>query len=195
MKKTLLSRFFLVAAAVVFPLASYGQEITFAKVNITVVNGTLTIDENDPSVAGLMFKFGSVVGVNSEGENGQAFDPKTDILFDPTSLAKTPYSQWRKVPYTKGSIIIHNHSNVLSGKGDPCRLVGLTNEQINSGEVDNRKWRLPTNKEQEWFVKECIDTLADGGHDYWVEKPVKGLLANDGAFYPHRAPAFTPTAR
>jgi hypothetical protein len=41
----------------------------------------------------------------------------------------------------------HTKANVLAGRGDPCKLIGLTVEQIQAGTVDNRSYRLPTDAE------------------------------------------------
>jgi hypothetical protein len=46
----------------------------------------------------------------------------------------------------------HTLANVLAGRGDPCKLVGLTIEQIQSGNIDNGDWRLPTDDENRLFV-------------------------------------------
>lgn len=172
------------AAIVAFAFSSYGQEVTFAKANITVSGGVLTIDGSTPAAPGMMFKFGSIVGVNGFGKRGQEFDPKADVLFDPTDPAHVPYADWGAVPYTKEGEIIHNQSNVLLGKGDPCRLVGLTKDQIRSGKVDNGKWRLPTRVEYEWFIKKYVDPDGEGKHNCWVEKPAPGMLATNGTFFP-----------
>lgn len=174
----------LFTAAVAFAFSSYGQEVNCAKANITVKDGVLTIDERNPAVPGLMFKFGSVVGIKGEGKKVKDFNPKSDVLFDPTNPAQSTYADWSSVPYTKENEIIHNQSNVLKGKGDPCRLVGLTKDQIHSGKIDNSKWRLPTREEYEWFVKKYVDPDGDNKHNCWVEKPAPGLLAADGTFFP-----------
>jgi hypothetical protein len=57
---------------------------------------------------------------------------------------------WSGTDTTDGyisSTSYHTKDNVLAGRGDPCKLVGLTVEQIKAGTVDNGDWRLPTNAE------------------------------------------------
>lgn len=172
------------SAVVAFAIPSHGQAVTFAKANITVSGGVLTIDESNPGASGLMFKFGSVVGVKGDGKNGDTFYPAADVLFNPTRPAQAVYADWSAIPYTKEGEIIHNRSNVLRGRGDPCRLVDLTKEQIRSGKVDNGKWRSPTVKEYEWFIKKYVDPGGNDKHNCWVETPAPGLLAADDTFFP-----------
>lgn len=143
----------------------------------------LTIDEDNSIAPGLMFKFGSVVGVSAGKKNFQSFNPETDVLFDPTSPAKFSYKRWADVPYTENGKVIHDHPNVMLGKGDPCRLVGLTPEQIRSGEVDNEKWRLPMGIEFEWFMRTYVCRGRSNEHKCWKDSPTYCLLAN-GIFFP-----------
>lgn len=121
----------------------------------------------DPTDAGLYFKFGSVVGIYSghhanavlpAGVNSDTFD-SGDVAFDPTETAT--YDTWSDIPYTAGEIE-HTLVNVKAGKGDPCRLVSYTAQQVkDAADVpDNGIWRLPTNAENQEFSGQTdyIDT-------------------------------------
>lgn len=125
-----------------------------------------------PTDAGLFFKFGSVVGIYSgnhanatlpAGANSDTFD-SGDVAFNPTTTAT--YGTWDAVPYTDTETDIntayHTLANVKAGKGDPCRLVGYTVQQIKDATAvpDNGIWRLPTNAENQAFSGQTgyIDT-------------------------------------
>jgi uncharacterized protein (TIGR02145 family) len=113
-----------------------------------------------------------VVGFSHNGQdNGGAFSLDA-IKFNPSNSTPSDYAG---VPvYTSavgsgsgwntdaaGSQIIsspnyHNVANLTAGKGDPCKLVGLTVAQIktnlNSGNVPDSGWRLPSPRENHSFV-------------------------------------------
>lgn len=122
-------------------------------------NARLVITRN-PTDAGLFFKFGSVVGIYSghhanamlpAGANSDTFD-SGDVAFNPTATAA--FSTWKAIPYTSGGYI--DHTQFKTGKGDPCRLVGYTAQQIKDAIyiLDNKTWRLPTNVENIMFTGE-----------------------------------------
>lgn len=113
----------------------------------------------DPTDAGLFFKFGSVVGIYS-GNHANTMLPASgitddfdsgDVAFNSTATAA--YSNWDAVPYANGGEIEHTLASVKAGKGDPCRLIGYTVQQIKDATVvpDNKTWRLPTNAENQAF--------------------------------------------
>jgi hypothetical protein len=119
----------------------------------------------------LCFKFGSVVGMDL---NTGAFTT-ANIKFNPMT---TPASvtNWATVPlyanadYTAGVTNIsasnwHNVANMKAGKGDPCKLVGLTVEQIRAGSIDNGEYRLPTNADNQSFVGSA--STQDTGSAYY----------------------------
>ncbi|MDR1671542.1 MAG: hypothetical protein LBR57_03385 [Alistipes sp.] len=109
------------------------------------------------------FKFGGVVGFDLTGNftSGQM----TAVKFNPTNTTWTSYgdnttSGTGIIPgYTYSSSILdvsastyHNSTNVPLGKGDPCRLVGLTVAQIKAGSIDSGQYRLPTLSENQAFL-------------------------------------------
>ena len=90
-----------------------------------------------PSNLGLFFKFGSVVGIN---RNPGAF-ATNKIVFNPLSSPGL-ITNYATVPlYTApadeairdiSTNDYHNLANIRAGKGDPCRLIGMTLAEINS---------------------------------------------------------------
>jgi hypothetical protein len=104
----------------------------------------------------LYFKFGGVVGVsNVVAPNGTAWPGADAVKFNPVT-GSPDYADYTTIPFWNGtdtsdgyisSTSYHTKDNVLAGRGDPCKLVGLTITQIRAGAVDNGKFRLPTNAE------------------------------------------------
>ncbi|MDR1671280.1 MAG: fibrobacter succinogenes major paralogous domain-containing protein [Alistipes sp.] len=58
-------------------------------------------------------------------------------------------------------------ANVKAGKGDPCKLVGLTVAQIQAGVIDNNTYRLPTNTENQTFFGTSTNTN-DATYSTWT---------------------------
>jgi hypothetical protein len=104
----------------------------------------------------LHFKFGSVVGfTNIVAPNGTAWPGASAVKFNPVTGSPV-YSDYTSIPNWNGSNTTdgyissdsyHTKANVLTGRGDPCKLVGLTIKQIEAGAVDNGEYRLPTEAE------------------------------------------------
>ncbi len=109
-------------------------------------------------------QFGSTVGFlnnnNAWATNG------SQIVFNPTSKTNatmgeaygTAIPNWSNYGGTKPgtystaddgyiSNTVHTQTNVQAGFGDICKLAGLTAAQVKAGTVDNGKYRLPTDAE------------------------------------------------
>ncbi|MGL4331806.1 MAG: InlB B-repeat-containing protein, partial [Bacteroidales bacterium] len=131
---------------------------------ITFKDGQLEITR-DPLDNGLFFQFGSVLGWdNSDGIQS------SNILFNPSN---PQISSWNKTWSVGNAFPAQTPEHIKAGKGDPCRLVGLTTGQISGGTVDNGKWRLPTDEDNQAFV---------GEHSSWTNfKGVNGYYLGDGA--------------
>jgi hypothetical protein len=125
----------------------------------------------------LFFKFGSVVGTNVSAEYTPW--PGADaVKFNPSSTATTVYADYTTIPAWNGtnttdgyisSDSYHTKANVLAGRGDPCKLVGLTITQIRAGTIDNGEYRLPTHAEM----------VATYSAPTYVAAPTKGIHAGD----------------
>jgi hypothetical protein len=125
----------------------------------------------DPTDAGLLFKYGSVVGVFSGAGANQvlpstgtdSFHPE-DVAWSPTTISGSGQSGWESIDLTFAGTSItdayHTPAIVKAGKGDPCRLVGLDLDKIKNtatgnmteDDIDNHIWRLPTDAENQIFT-------------------------------------------
>jgi hypothetical protein len=107
-------------------------------------------------------QFGSVIGFTGFGD----WDNTNSILFNPTSTASYDYQSipnynaWNateeKSPLVS-STAYHNGTNIKAGRGDICKLVGLTSAQaqaMSAAELDAYQsgWRLPSLQENRVFV-------------------------------------------
>ncbi len=135
---------------------------------LVVNNGRLELSKfpdglSTPVSSRMVFtKFGGTVGFI--GKNSWT---GSSVLFDPTA---TGYADYTTIPeYTGGAPAsfgeprvskdsYHNLENVLAGRGDICRLVGMTVDQILGFAGDDELyaaesgWRLPTDYENQFFV-------------------------------------------
>lgn len=79
-----------------------------------------------------------------------------------------------KSKYVTSGVNYHTVSNVRVGKGDPCKLAGLTLSQIRSGVIDNYKWRMPTRDENVAFIgtKSTMGSWPQPSNPgYWFPNP------------------------
>jgi len=91
----------------------------------------------DPTNYGAYFQFGSVIGWNWG-----------DVVagYNPTNNANL--SSWNRIWNNGNKEVTHTHTELLLGRGDPCRLVGFTETEIRTSlaagrTLDNSHWRLP----------------------------------------------------
>lgn len=113
---------------------------------ITTTQGEVAVFVFDQANYGSYFKYGSVIPIKCY-QTGP-LDPmykSTDALWLPTGVTR-PLT-WVSIPSQNSKFVVHTLDGVRAGKGDPCRLIGLTNNDISSGRFDNGQWRLPTIKE------------------------------------------------
>jgi len=155
----------------------------------------------DPRDGGLLFKYGSTVGIFSAHEQvaNLATSPPDDD-FHPTDMAWTPvgpsvtYNSIDDVPYCKGNngMQPHTAANVKLGLGDPCRLIGLDLDKIQNNpagslslqDIDNGIWVTPTEVDNEAFVGR-----GPGEHntsEHWWSKNEPGNISGGipGAEFP-----------
>ncbi|MGL5980956.1 MAG: InlB B-repeat-containing protein, partial [Phocaeicola sp.] len=131
----------------------------------------------DPKKQIAFFQFGSVVAWSNTGNLRIEFNPTTTV------------SSWDQNWNVGGSFPDHTVSNLNGGKGDPCRLVGLTQQQIKSelsaGKVpDNKTWRMPTADENEAFgIENSGMKVLDGIKGYYMG-PGATYEGTDGEFFP-----------
>jgi len=112
----------------------------------------LTRNNNNP---GAFFQFGGVRGWKhkTSGNAGSA-------AYNPTPLTDAWMSGWQYAS-GQGNVVAHTLDNLRAGKGDPCRLVGFTQAEIEAAidynnpdayAPDNRAWSLPTNGQLDGFT-------------------------------------------
>lgn len=140
---------------------------------ITVKDGVLSIT-NNPNEPSLYFKCGSVVGISSSVNIANlAFNPTVGIpiaIFGnntnvPPAVPGLLPSDFDSGQANLSQNYYHNLANVRIGKGDPCRLIGMTAAEIKTFANDDALyareaalknsgvggWRLPTNIEADAF--------------------------------------------
>lgn len=133
---------------------------------ITIKDGKLAIT-TDPNDMGLFFKGGSVVGISSSVDIANlAFNPTVGITINtfgyntnvPPAVPGLLNSDFGTGQANLSQDYYHTLANVHIGKGDPCRLIGMTAAEIkgftNDAALYAREaalktsgvggWRLPT---------------------------------------------------
>jgi hypothetical protein len=133
----------------------------------------------------LFFKLGGVVGfTNTVAAEGTPWPGADAVKFNPGT--GTPvYTTYGNIPRWNGtstadgyisSTSYHTKDNVLAGRGDPCKLVGLTVAQIHAGPSDNGKYRLPTDAENAAYSSPTL--VAGAG---WVSgtTPTAGIYTGN----------------
>jgi hypothetical protein len=116
----------------------------------------------------LCFKFGGVVGMDLNTGDFTSANIKFNPMTTPSSVtnwATVPSYITADYPNVVSDATYHNLANVKAGRGDPCKLVGLTVTQIQSGTIDNGKYRLPTNAENQTFYGSASD---NGATSIWT---------------------------
>ncbi|MGL5980474.1 MAG: hypothetical protein ACRCZY_06290 [Phocaeicola sp.] len=98
----------------------------------------------NPTNHGAYFQWGRTVAWNNSGSPVKLFDPNNS----------QGGASWKE--QSVGDYPTHTAANLKVGKGDPCKLVGFTQEfienEINSGSApDNGKWCTPTKEENKKF--------------------------------------------
>jgi hypothetical protein len=134
----------------------------------------------------LFFKFGGVVGfTNVVAPNETPWPGANAVKFNPVTGAPS-YADYTTIPKWNGtstadgyisSTSYHTKANVLTGRGDPCKLVGLTVEQIQAGTIDNGKYRLPTQAENVDFASSATHVAGAG----WISgtTPTAGIYTGN----------------
>ena len=134
----------------------------------------------------LFFKFGGVIGFTQSAAWGSAganvrFNTRANNVTSWTHTAANGVSRYLNTEWNAGvrnvsENIYHHLNNVKAGKGDPCRLVGMTaaeiramttNEQLYAREAELRAegiggWRLPTLGENVMFAGNITGLVSAG---------------------------------
>ena len=114
-------------------------------------NPKLMLTQN-PNTPGAFFQFGGI-----RGWKHQASGAVGNASYNPSQLGNGWNSGWSPVGYSAGYVVTHTVASLRAGTGDPCRLVGLTQSEIqaalnNNNVPDNKTWRLPIAGQLEGFA-------------------------------------------
>jgi hypothetical protein len=95
----------------------------------------------EPTNYGAYFQFGNVIGWNWG-----------DVVASYNPTSNSNLSNWNSIWNNGNKDVVHSPTELLLGRGDPCRLVGYTMSEIRAALAagrapDNSHWRLPTNAE------------------------------------------------
>ena len=131
-----------------FPIRCVRQEVkgdgvpAFKGIIAVGDDGQLTLTgDNDPTAQTVYFKYGSVVAISSRNVDWSS----DEIMYNPSTKPNTDCVNWDDVPFVAdGSIVSHTWGDVQQGKGDPCRLIGIT---PTADKFDNGLWCLPSKAE------------------------------------------------
>lgn len=136
----------------------------------------------DKIVSPAIFRYGSLTAV-SDGISAIGFNALTDVLWRGNLPA---ISTWDEITYQSAGVIEHTLDAVKQGRGDPCRLVGLTLEEINNGVFDNGLWRMPTIDEMEWLnVARNNEVKTEGFYSFFsMITPKNGYRTEIGLMVP-----------
>lgn len=130
----------------------------------TVYSGILKTFHEDVGYEDILFKYGSLIAVKNHVASTTTlpFEAPTDvanlndILWYP-SLYGNPASKisnWEGIPYIMDqSAIPVENTRIAEGLGDPCKLAGLTADQILRGETDNSQWHMATRADYDILIK------------------------------------------
>lgn len=140
------------------------------------------------------FKYGSVIGMRSSFYK-IGFNPSNYLTFNNYAAIHTysaaDYQKFDAAPinekwrfYLSGPEY-HNAANIALGKGDPCKLAGLSIEEIKAGNIDNGIWRMPTQDEQKLIAStailgNCLDTGRGANWNGILLGAKTGFLPNTG---------------
>lgn len=130
----------------------------------SVYTGLLKV-YNKATYNDVLFKYGSVIAItnNTSLTSALPFVPPVsanelnDVIWYPSGFNISGITGWSNVPYlddntdfTAGNAI----EKIYEGKGDPCRLAGLSPQQIGTDRIaDNGQWHMATPAEYALLMK------------------------------------------
>ena len=154
-------------------------------------NGRLTVTaetDEDDNARTVYFKFGGIIGFGPIKKWINEWNPEVSlavVTFNPTGKDYSG-AKWEDFPIAGANDIdesYHTHGNILLGKGDPCRLVGLSEEEVLSGaRIDNGEWRMPTDSEYKTRVIEDEKVEMYKNTEYYM-KTVKMTINDKNVAY------------
>lgn len=140
-----------------------------------VFSGILKVYNNQTGYKDVLFKYGSLIAVYNDRKAAteEEFVAPTDvtalgdILWYPASYGNPAgkIKDWAGIPFVSSGDI-PNNTDVVAGKGDPCKLVGLSEVQINQGIFDNGQWHMATPDEYAILMAAADNETTAGYNDH-----------------------------
>lgn len=152
--------------------------------NYSQYSGILKIKDATGKYRDALFRYGSVIALES-ATTASNFTSSSVLWKPPMAPSIT---SWNDLKYLEENISdqAHNATNIALGKGDPCRLIGLTSEELRTGTIDNKTWRMPTSAEMAWLLNAKSSTLnTKGFYSYnYLVTPNTGFRTETGVMTP-----------
>lgn len=116
--------------------------------DFSVYSGILKAYHSGTGYKDILFKYGSLIAISSPDADTGFTPPANattlnDVLWYPGSYTPLNITEWADIPYLETDKIPTDNTiaQVTAGKGDPCKLAGLSESQIKTlGIVDNKQW-------------------------------------------------------
>jgi hypothetical protein len=158
------------------------QGVQWAYSNIILKDGKLTFAttaaenaEIPANTEGLVFKWGSLIGLNTTGSNLSAFTPSSVSFIPSEYTGSKPISVYDDVPYASSASQLLSY-DVAAGTGDICQYIS------DKGWVKGR-WRLPTRAEAQQTIDAGYVMYGSFADEYGVTKTDGTVLMDSGIFF------------
>jgi hypothetical protein len=177
-------------------------------------NAAKLVITREPRDAGIYFTFGGVIGIYSKKGGVQDLAVETldvhdvtfaeCIAFNPRNTAPTPIGfpiyNVANQAHLVSDDLYHTLANVRDGRGDPCRLIGMTVGEIKAFGSDAAMyareaqlastgeggWRTPSLEENQGITQQTENTIS--GSLFWFLFPYTAPLKSvPGAVFPNSA--------
>lgn len=153
--------------------------------NFSQYSGILKIKKSDGQYSDALFRYGSIVAL--EPTNNSSSFTSNNVIWK--QFVSSSITNWNDLAYlSKDENVSEAHTleNIKKGKGDPCKLIGLTPNDFNNGIIDNETWRMPTNNEMKWLLN-AKGNSSDGKGFYsyhYLLTPNTGFRTENGIMEP-----------
>lgn len=150
--------------------------------DFSVYSGILKAYHSETGYKDALFKYGSVIAIQSAAQANIGFAPPADantlndVLWYPGSYNPLSITGWTDIPYLNaGTMPVSNTvEQIQAGLGDPCKLAGLSESQIKTlGIVDNGQWHMATPEENKILIDAADNVATSYGYPsfHWLLSP------------------------
>lgn len=160
----------------------------------SVYSGILKAYHSKTGYKDALFKYGSLIAIYSDPKaaDGAEFVPPADaetlndVLWYPGSFNLLSINGWEAIPYMENGEIPAGNTpeQVEKGLGDPCKLAGLSENQIKTqGIVDNGQWHMATPDEYKALIAASDEEENSYGYPsfHWLLSPHNKYRDTNGA--------------